>query len=54
MYRRALSTGKAIIQGVPPHEVKPMLAALDSERVWLMTGVASREEADALLRSLGR
>ena len=51
VFKKMQAAGKAVlINEVKPQDVEPLLDALGSEKLFLVTGAASQEEAEALLR----
>jgi hypothetical protein len=51
VFKKMQAAGKAVlINEVKPQDVEPLLDALGSEKLFLVTGAASQEEADAVLR----
>jgi hypothetical protein len=53
MYRQVLDAGKKLfLFGVPPAQVKPLLAELNRDQVIMSTGCRTQQEAEELLASL--
>lgn len=51
VFKKIRAAGKAVlINEVRPQDVEPLLDALGSEKLFIVTGAASQEEADAMLR----